>query len=520
MKIVHIIKPYKKLYIISSGISVVLVFAQLMQARLTQALIDHISVGMMGKFALTVLGFFGIIGVTVLLNYLRQNLVADMSSGAVRDLKCKVSEALLHADYFTLNMESSGNAMAAINQDMRTVGNFLQKDLTELFAQFSMAIGTFLYMLCLKPELALITFLYLPVGVWIMFCINKKMKPFFTVMAEESGKSLSVVEQVLSQIPVIKSFRMEKKTRERIYHSYEQVWHAEKKVVTWGILMPFFGTAALQIPRITYFGFGGYLVLQGAFSIGAFISMLDLLSFIIQPVTSLPWLVQGFNETMASLKRVQRLLELPSGEMPRASSGDNPAIEIREMTFGYDKETPLFHEFSFQQQEPGITVLCGASGCGKTTLLDLISGLYRPDSGSVTVTGEISVVTQETFLFADSLLENVRIARPEASEEEVTDALKRAGAYAFATELPQGIHTLLGDGNQTLSGGQRQRIGLARTILQNHPIWLLDEPTSALDEETEQTILDVIKGQREKKIILISAHRPSLIALADRKVVL
>ena len=197
-----------------------------------------------------------------------------------------------------------------------------------------------------------------------------------------------------------------------------------------------------------------------------------------------------------------------------------PCIDIQGISFAYREGRRLFRNFSFFQDEPGITVICGPSGSGKTTLLDLISGLYRPECGHISVNGEISAVLQDTFLFSGSLLENVRLAKPDASDEEVTDALKKAGAYDFARTLPEGLHTNLGDGGQSLSGGQRQRIGLARTILQDSPIWLLDEPTSALDPETEQIILDVIEQERTKKIIIISAHRQSLIALADRKVML
>ena len=516
----HMIRAYKKWFVVSSGVSIVLVFAQLAQARLTQSLIDTISVGKMGKFVAAAIGFLLIVGVTAILNYVRQTMVAKMSACTVRNLKCNVSEALLEADYLTLTMEHSGNAMSTVNHDIAAVGDFLKKDLSDLFSQFTMAAGTFIYMLCLSPKLALLTFAYMPVGVWFLFRANKKISPYYTVMADESGKSLSVVEQVLTQIPVIKSFLSEKRMRKKIYENYRQVYHAQVSAAARGIWVPFLGTAAIQIPRITYLGFGGYLVLQGALSVGAMVSMLDLLSFIIQPVTALPWLVQGLNATFASVRRIQRLQKIPSGGRPERDLEGSPAIEIRNITFGYQKERTLFHDFSFQQREPGITVICGGSGSGKTTLLDLIAGLCRPDRGSIAVTGKISVVLQDTYLFADSLLENVRLSKPDASEAEVRAALIQAGAYDFAMELPNGLNTVLGDGNQNLSGGQRQRIGLARTILQDSPIWLLDEPTSALDPETERIILNVLQSQRKKRIILISAHRHSLISLADRKVVL
>ena len=497
-----------------------LVFVTLLQARLTQALIDHISAGKISRFAVAVIGFFLIVGVDSLLDYLRQVMVSKMVAGAVRDLKCSISEALLRADYAELNKERSGDAMSTVNHDIGIVGNFLKKDMTSLFSQFSMAVGTFIYMLWVKPELAIISFIYMPFGVWLLFCANRKVEPFYAVMSDEEGKSLSVVEQVLTQIPVIKSFLMEKRTQEKIYESYRQVCRVQTKAVSWGMLIPFLATAALQIPRITYLGVGGYFVIQGSLSVGAMVAMLDLLAFIIQPVESLPWLAKGLNETMAAAGRVRRLLDIPASQMSETVEKEKPSIDIRGLGFGYSGEKVLFDGFSFRQDKPGITVLCGGSGSGKTTLLDLIEGLYKPERGSITVSGEISVVTQDTYLFSESLLENVRLARENATREEVEEALEQAGAAGFIAELPEGLDTVLGDGSLTLSGGQRQRIGLARTILQDSPIWLLDEPTSALDPETEKIIIDVIKARSAEKIILISAHRDSLIALVDRKVVL
>lgn len=526
----RIIRPHRKMFFLSTAASTVLVFVQLGQARLTQALIDHISAGRIGTFAITAVGFFALIGSAALLNYIRQVTAGRMSAGAVRDLKCSVSKSLLNADYREISREHSGNTMSTINQDISAVGQFLSQGFSNVFSQLALAVGTFIYILCMEPRLGLISFVYLPFGVWFTFCVNKKMAVYYTEMAEESGKSLSVVEQVLTQVPVIKSFLMEKHARTQIYESYGRVFQQQKKTAAWGILLTFLVTTTLQIPRLTYFGVGGFMVIGGALTIGTFVSMFDLLSYITQPFTNLPWLLQGLNQVMASIRRIKRLQELPAeADVPRKSGikpsedlagAHVPRVDIREISFGYRDGRRLFQDFSFSQQEPGITVICGPSGAGKTTLLDLISGLYRPESGQIAVNGEISSVLQDTFLFSGSLLENVRLARPDASDEEVEDALKKAGAYDFSGKLPEGLHTRLGDGGQSLSGGQRQRIGLARTILQDSPIWLLDEPTSALDPETEQIILDVIEHEKTKKIIIISAHRQSLIALADRKVML
>lgn len=207
-------------------------------------------------------------------------------------------------------------------------------------------------------------------------------------MSDEEGKSLSVVEQVLTQIPVIKSFLMEKRRQEKIYESYRQVCRVQTKAVSWGMLSPFLATAALQIPRISYLGVGGYLVIRGSLSIGAMVAMLDI----------------------------------PASQMLETAEKGKTLIDIRGLRFGYNG---------------------------------------RPEQGRISVSGEISAVTQDTYLFSESILENVRLARENATCEEVKQALEQAGAAGFVLELSEEIDTVVGDGNLTLSGGQRQRIALA-----------------------------------------------------------
>jgi ABC-type bacteriocin/lantibiotic exporter with double-glycine peptidase domain len=357
-------------------------------------------------------------------------------------------------------------------------------------------------------------------GMFFTLTLNRKMNRLYPKCANSEGQALSVVEQILMQIPVIKSFAMEERMREKVHGQYGAVRDTEMKIATPNALLQTACSSTAQIPRILYLIFAGSLVLNGQMTIGALIAVFDLLNYIIGPSVYFPFMLNGLNRSAASINRISKLGRLPQKATKQKQTETVSAVMVsmEHLSFSYAEGKPVINDLSFAHTGPGIVVVSGKSGCGKTTLLDLISGLIEPKEGSISVSGGVSAVSQDTYLFAESLFNNVRLARPDASEQDVVSALALAGADRFAASLPQGTHTLIGDGGADLSGGQKQRVSLARTILADNPIWLLDEPTSALDAETEQVVLAVIKEMSVRKLIFISAHRQSLINLADRRI--
>ena len=205
------------------------------------------------------------------------------------------------------------------------------------------------------------------------------------------------------------------------------------------------------------------------------------------------------------------------------------AITINSVTFSYDGENAVLQDFSLQVKSGECVAITGASGCGKTTLSKLLLGLYPLDGGTIIINGldikkchltalrkQIAYVPQEPYLFNGSIEENIRMGRPDATEEEIIKAAKQANAHEFIIQLSQGYQTKVGERGNNLSGGQRQRIAIARAILKDSPIILMDEATSALDNESEQLVNDALKNLQGQKTIVMIAHRPSTIQLADR----
>lgn len=515
------IRPHKVLYFAASAIALLLVGTSLLQTRLTQALIDGGSHWDLSAVLRSLPLYLLVIAIHVSLGYVSGISVSKLAARAGRDLKRSISSILLRAQYGSILRLKAGDTLRTLNSDTQNVCSFLSGDLIGLFSQFVLALGALGYLLWMDPLLALVTFAYTPLGMFFTLSLNAKMNRLYPKAADSEGQALSLVEQILTQIPVVKSFTMEARLRRRVHAQYAAVRDTKMEIALPNALLQPACSSTSMIPRILYLIFAGYQVFQGRMTIGALIAVYDLLNYIIGPTVYFPFLLNSLNRSAASANRIRRLESLPqSAQRPLDIHAEEPVLSIKELSFAYEDGKSVLAGLSFAHRGNGIVVVTGPSGSGKTTLLDLIAGLYEPTHGNIRVCGGVSVVTQDTTLFPDTLLNNVRLARPSAANEDVLAACRRAGVEVFALGLSQGYHTPIGDGNGGLSGGQKQRVSLARTLLADRSVWLLDEPTSALDTETEQLVLKAIQQEARRKLIVICAHRPSLIALADRRIAL
>lgn len=512
------IRPHKKWYVAASLSALLLIGTNLLQTKITAFLVDSSTGGKITGILISLCMFAVITVISIALNYISGISIAKLSANASKDMKCHICDRLLHAKYSEIAGRQSGDTLSTVNTDTSVVCDFIAGDLIGLFSQFSMALGASAYLTTINPLLCLVTFAYTPLGIFFSLSLNKKMNLLYSLNADYKGEALSVAEQVLSNIPVIKSFRMEKRVKNRIRVQYEKIYRTQMKISVWNALLQTACSTTAMIPQLLYLLFAGHLVMTGGLTVGTFIAAFDLLTYIVGPTVYFPFMLNSLNRSIASVNRIRRLEELEQEKIiaKHAESYVTPAIHIQDLSFHYDGNGWIFTDFSFTHQGTGIIAVCGESGSGKTTLFNIIAGLYKPQSGIVDVVGDIGVVSQDTYLFGESVMENIRLGNAKAGDIEIIAAAKSACADEFIRELPNGYETLLGDGNADLSVGQKQRISLARVMLSNASLWLLDEPTSALDVQTETMILDVIKQRSREKLILVSAHRKSLIDCADR----
>lgn len=506
-----LIAPHKKLYILASVMIVIAVGAGLLNAKVTQMLIDSAVKGNMTLLTKNAGLFAVIIAANLITDYIGGVSAVKLSALATRDMKRNVASSLINARYANVMELRAGDALSAVNLDTQIVSDFLASDLTGLLSQALKAFGAFCYLLLVDPLMTLITFAYTPVGMLITLKLSGIMRCLHPVRSERLGQSMSLIEQGLGQLPVIKSFLMEYKLRRKVEAACNGVLETEMKISYYNALMQPACSSVAMIPRFMYMIFAGLTVISGGMSIGGFIAMLDLLGAVIGPTVYFPFMLNSLNKAVASMNRVKNLGELARAILPdcKAEASDCPGIEINDLSFRYKEGGLIYDGLSFSYKRTGLVAIKGKSGKGKTTLLDLISGLLVPEGGEIRVDGRISVMDQESFLFSGAITENVRLGNLSATDREITEAMRKANAEGFSVDCVKG------DGGNRLSGGQRQRVSLARTLLSDASIWLLDEPTSALDEDTERIILKTLEEEKSRRLIIAAAHRSSIFEIAD-----
>ncbi|GEM_PF-989490 len=559
----ELIKPHKKWYLLASLASIVLAVFELIQAKLSQLLIDNSILGKINLIVISIFSFSIILIFHAFFEYIKMLCSAKLSTSAGKDLKQKICHILLYAKYKDMTNVQAGDILKTVNVDTENVCSFLEGSLIDLFSQLIMAFFALIYLLYINPSLAMITFIYTPIGMFFTLTLNKKMKNLYIIEENKSGKALSFIEQLISQIPVIKSFIMEKQLRTRLYNMYRDIGNIQKDISVWNALMQPACSSTSYIPRIVYLIYAGKLVIENNMSIGTLIAVFELLNFIIGPTVYFPFLLNSLNKSIASINRIEKIYSMKLEEVKNCENSklcfnsissytadeiekyknlDNTIksnilldkskyyqnidimksnvnkIELLNVNFSYDDNAQIIKNFSFLHEGNGIIALCGKSGSGKTTLIDLLSGLYSQSSGEIKLSSPCSVVTQDTYIFIDTLFNNIHMAKPSSASNEVISSIQLAGLDVLVEKLEFGHNTMIGDGVRKLSGGEKQRVSLARAILSDSPIWLLDEPTSSLDIETEKIIIDVIKKKSYNHLIIIAAHRQSLIDIADRRI--
>lgn len=512
-----------------------------------QRLIDSTIAGQLVKIKTTCMILGVLILINITFNYVKCLCNARFTIGTCQNLKTSLAKQILTARYQRILKCSVGDILKTVNRDVDIICTFFGESLSSLLSQVVMLASAFLYLAFTQPLLAIITFIYTPIGMVITYCLNQKKGIRYPKIGDLEGASLSAFEQILVQLPVIRAFAMEKFRTRELSKAYHEIYQYEKEVARYNAYLQTACSMVSQLPRMLYLIVAIPLVLKERISLGTMIALNEILNYIVAPTVYFPFLLDGLLQAKASAIRVETLnqtlteqeeelrkvenrevgiesrdvkVESRKSACPQElqESGKAPYISLNQVSFHYEDGKEVISKLTFLQNTPGITVLTGMSGAGKTTLLDLIAGLIQPVSGAISVQGKIFTLTQDTFIFTGSVLENLHLGNETANKEKLVEAAKQVEAHEFITKLPQGYDTKIGDGAFELSGGQKQRISLARMLASCADIILLDEPTSSLDVDTEKQVLNTVQKLSKDKIILVSAHRSSLVQIADRRI--
>jgi ATP-binding cassette, subfamily B, bacterial MsbA len=394
-------------------------------------------------------------------------------------------------------------------------------------------------MLLISAKLTLYIILLLPVAALVIALLGKSLKNSARRTKETLGQLISVIEETLGSLKVIKAFAAEGPMRQKFQELNSTFYRQSVKVYRkTDLSSPLTETIVTGILMLILF-IGGKMVFTEEIPGSSFITYFALASQLIPPIKQMTTAYNNIQKGVASEERIGKILGAPNLIVDAPDAKELPplttSIQYRDVSFAYHKgdEGYVLRDISLEIYKGRTIALVGQSGSGKTTLADMLPRFYDTDKGSILIDGIdirsvkitslrklIGIVTQESMLFNDTVFNNIAFGMPGAKLEKVIEAARVANAHGFISELPQGYQTTIGDRGGKLSGGQRQRISIARAVLKDPDILILDEATSALDTESEKLVQDALSKLMKNRTSIVIAHRLSTIVNADEIIVL
>lgn len=460
-------------------------------------------------------------------------MLVPIRTGVVKDLRNEFNAKLLRLPISLISEERKGDLLARFSGDVAEIEYSIINLLESLIKN---PILIFIYLVALFAiswELTLFVLIVLPIAGYVMGAVGKRLKRDSLEGQTQWGRLMSMVEETLSGLRIIKAFNAEQQISDRFTKANEQYRRTISQVYArQGLAHPmseFLGTTAIAI----ILWYGGNLIFAGDSSItaDAFIYYLVVFYSIINPAKELSRASYSIQKGLASMTRIQTILDYPE----RITDPAEPlpvtferSISYEDVSFRYE-EPWVLHNLSLTIPKGQMVALVGASGAGKSTLVDLLPRFYDVTSGRITIDGTdirqvkaselrelIGYVNQTPILFNDTIRNNITFGMERTvSDEEVRTAAEAANATEFIDQLPEGLEYNIGDGGSKLSGGQRQRLSIARALLKDSPILILDEATSALDNVSEQLVQEAIQRLVSDRTTIVIAHRLSTIMHAD-----
>lgn len=451
------------------------------------------------------------------------------------EYKDLVVDKLYRVEYKYFDSNYSATLLNKVIGDLGEISNFLESVLPEILSSLIALITYSVYIGQLNLGLLILILVSYPLIFRIANTLTKKISSLQVTYRQKTDAMAEITQDAVSGILVLRSFGIEDVFRNRMHVAAQELVENEEKRTQISNTAIVIRKVVQWLPNIMSAVYAVYLVSCGEISLGGLVAFILILNKFVDAFIGLPFCMVDASAGMVSVKRVEEILnasEERSGTENTALDTD-VAIYFDKVDFGYTEEKQVLHELSFEVKQGENVAFVGESGGGKSTIFHILCGFYPKTSGQYQLLGrniedwnmealreQISLVSQNVFLFPTTIEENVGYGKSGATHDEIVEACKKAEIHEFIMTLPQGYQTLVGERGAILSGGQKQRISIARAILKDAPILLLDEPTSALDVETESNIQDAINAVMEGRTCITIAHRLSTVVNADRIMVL
>jgi len=470
-------------------------------------------------------------------NYLAMYFITFLRNGALKDIRNKLYDKITELPLSYFSEKKKGDIMARISTDVLEIQHSFLSILELIVREPLMIIFTIIMMLLISPELTLFVFIFIPVSGFLISIIGKSLKRKSDKVQKEQGEFLSIIEETLGGLKVIKGFNSENifgkkfKTSTKRFYNFSNTLLNRKNLAS--PTSEFLGISVIAV--LLWYG-GQMVLIDKTLDAASFIVYMGLAYNILTPAKAISKASYSIKKGNAAAERVLEILNTESPLKDKADAiekeGFTTSITLDNVSFKYEDDYVL-KDFSIKVKKGKTLALVGQSGSGKSTIANLVTRFYDVNKGNIVIDGKdirdltkhslrdlMGLVTQDSILFNDSVKNNILLGKAEASDEDVIEALKIANAWEFVKDLPEGIDTNIGDSGNKLSGGQKQRLSIARAVLKNPPIMILDEATSALDTESERLVQVALENMMKNRTSIVIAHRLSTIQNADTIVVM
>ncbi len=484
------------------------------------------------KIAGILLTLLGLYGISMIFSYIQGWIMAGVSQNVTYGLRKDISEKIHRMPLKYFESKTTGEVLSRITNDVDTVSQNLDQSLTQVISSFTLAIGVIIMMFTISPLMTLVTLLIIPFSFIFVMLIVKKSQKYFAEQQEYLGHVNGQVEEIYSGHDVVKLFNGEEKEitkfKEMNKTLYNSAWKSQFLSMMMHPIMMFIGNLGYVVVSIL----GGWLVIQNRIQVGDILSFTQYVRSFTQPLSQAAQIMNLLQAMAAAAERVFEFLEeeeeTPTVSHPVSTKGLKSNITFEHVKFGYRPDQIIIHDFN-ANIKPGMKVaIVGPTGAGKTTIVKLLMRFYDVNSGAIKVDGHnikdfdrndlrsmFGMVLQDTWLYSDTVRENIRYGKLDATDEQVEDAAIAAHVDHFIRTLPDGYDMVINEESDNISGGQKQLLTIARVILNDPQILILDEATSSVDTRTEILIQKAMDHLMEGRTSFIIAHRLSTIRNAD-----
>lgn len=465
-------------------------------------------------------------------SYAEKYLTTSVGQWVTHDLRRLIYTQVQRLSLAFHDQQPTGDLISRVTVDIDAIQSFIVSGLLGILVNLLTLGGMIAVMFYLNWQFALVALAVVPPLFFIVYTYTRKVKKASRAVRKQEGRMVSVVEEVVSSMRVVKAFAREDYEIRRFEgESLDAVEAALKARALKAKLVPAVNIVT-AVGTCAVLWFGAHMAMSGRLLPGSMVVFIFYLGKMYKPMQEISKTMDSYSKAEVGYERIQDIMRSDEEIHDELGSRDAPRlhgqIDLEHVDFSYKQDEPILKDVNIHVDAGSMVALVGPTGSGKTTIVNLIARFYDPDSGVVKIDGtdikqykqkslrgQISFVLQDTVLFSGTIWDNIEYGRPDASVSEIVKAAEAANAMEFIEKLPQGFDTTVGERGVTLSGGQRQRIAIARAIVRNTPILVLDEPTSGLDSASEQLVFDALDRLMEGKTSIVIAHRLSTIRRAS-----